>query len=194
MKTKEMLPYEESAEHRTNIEGWVCKTCRRFWGDNEHMSRYCCAKDMPCKCGGRVSKGWSRCDSCQHKSTVERYDKLDRVDWDGESLVVGFDNDKFFRYADDIVQYCEDHQLHPRDLMLVLCEEIEPRVFSVGDVLDEVLVDEMPEPSGARDIEKLVNDWVDSHRPYCFGASNKAISEESLLSHLEWEEHEEGDE
>lgn len=184
---KAELPFEEAAERRTNIEGWVCKTCRRYYGEEERVARYCCAKDLPCACGGRASKGRTRCDSCQHKSTVERYDKLPRVDWDGESHVVGFDNDKFFSCAEDIVQYCEDHQCHPRDLMLVLCEEIEPRSFCVSDLLEEVLIDDY-EPPGAREIEMTVNDWIESHRPYAWGPSGKAISEESLMSHLEWEE------
>jgi hypothetical protein len=50
---KKTIFYESGADYHKNIEGWVCKTCRRYWGENEHMARYCCANDFPCKCGKR---------------------------------------------------------------------------------------------------------------------------------------------
>ena len=46
------LLYEESAEVVT-VTGWSCKTCKRWWADDEHMARWCCASDMACDCGKR---------------------------------------------------------------------------------------------------------------------------------------------
>lgn len=42
------LRYEEAAELRTNLEGWVCRTCGQNWSKDEHTARLCCAKDIEC--------------------------------------------------------------------------------------------------------------------------------------------------
>lgn len=61
------VEYETSAEQRT-VNGWCCTKCNRYWGDDEHMARYCCCTSMMCKCGRmRHDRHWARCKKCREE-------------------------------------------------------------------------------------------------------------------------------
>ena len=94
--TKEPIRYEDAAERRT-VEGWVCKACRRWWGEDEHMARWCCSTDQPCACGNRRTKHYTVCDSCREKAELERWLKKERRPYDGGFLY----SDALSRYFDD---------------------------------------------------------------------------------------------
>jgi hypothetical protein len=107
--TKTALHWTESAE-RVTVEGWVCKTCRRFWGDNgmaEHMARYCCSAEVPCSsgCQAFTRKGRSLCDTCEARAAVERHEKRKREPWDGKSMLYSEALNRFFVDLDDMVDY-----------------------------------------------------------------------------------------
>ena len=111
METK--LPYEEAAEYLTDIKGWVCKTCKNYYGTGEnaeHYARYCCSEDIPCKCGkGRAKKGWCVCKTCQDhnhmKMIDDNFDKAELVEYDGPFFV----DDDFYNNIDEYLDYCYDN-------------------------------------------------------------------------------------
>ena len=98
------LPAEEAAEHRTNISGWACKTCGRFYGDEggaERAARFCCQKDHACEtdgCKNRAERSYIICDPCRDLARVKRWEALKEVEWNGETPLglEGEDKD-FFR-------------------------------------------------------------------------------------------------
>lgn len=72
MSIKKTLDYEEAAEV-VQMHGWACKSCGRFYGNNEHSARYCCAQTLPCPCGGRRERGWTICASCRDKDNLDKW-------------------------------------------------------------------------------------------------------------------------
>lgn len=181
-REKAILRYEDSAE-RLTVTGWCCKTCRRFWGEDEHMARYCCANDRPCECGGRVEPHWACCKDCRRKQRDASWAALPRVEWDGETPLCVWDDDRYFFSQDDVVYYAEslmDKGVDPLSIRLVLCEPAAPPNFDMTDFLQDVLPDDSDAPAGYEAVEKTVNDWIKSKSPLSWFASDKAVSEESL--------------
>ena len=72
-RDKAALRYEDAA-HKVIRVGWACKRCDRFHGDNEHLARWCCASDLPCReCGGRnTNKAYTCCQACKRAKDARR--------------------------------------------------------------------------------------------------------------------------
>ncbi len=121
------MRYEDNATLKTDVSGWVCKTCNRFYGNNEHLARWCCAKDLPCPtdgCGGRVSKPWSHCEECRDKADQRRL--KDRAEKERRRLEAAeiveycgpfFVDDRFYN---DLDQYLDD----------CVCDDVEPEEWA----------------------------------------------------------------
>lgn len=169
---KPVIKSEDNAEQQT-VTGWVCKTCRRFWGDDERMARYCCSTDFPCACGNRHGKGWTCCKACREKHEDEKWAKRERRPWDGTGMLYSDTMDRWFSSVEDLEGHVLDitddggkddslQGLHER-FRIIICEENKPRTFEMEDYL----CDELHEGSDihARDINKIVNDWIQAQRP-----------------------------
>lgn len=185
------LPYEEAAEHRAGISGWVCKTCRRFFGDDEHLARYCCAKDLKCSNEGCMNRtkasGYIYCDPCCAKKDHERWLKLKEVEWDGETPLVLHDDDRFFFCIDDLEWYLEDNNLKLEDLRLVLCEEEGKPQFDMYNLTEDYLPDGLDHDDATK-INAVVNRWIDKHVPDVWTASDKRPSIASVAAYMTYTE------
>jgi hypothetical protein len=178
----EVIQYEQAAEVK-DVRGWVCKTCRRFWGIEEHMARYCCCTERPCEtsgCSGRVEKGYVHCGPCRDANDKAAWLKLIEVPWDGEALLFEEAGNKYFRDVDDIEAYLEAHSgMKLSDLHLVICEREEAPSFDV----DEFLCDYLPEDTtcdDAEEINKIVNDWLEANAPESWLPGSKRPTLESI--------------
>jgi len=181
------LPYEEAAEHRTNLSGWVCKTCRKFWGEDnggEHIARYCCAGDLPCKtegCKSRVQKHtYIYCQPCLNKRDFKRWLALQEVPWDGKVPLVLDDDDRYFFDEDDLREYAEEHGMKPWELRLVVCVEETKPSFDMYDFLQDYLCDGQEDEANWSEIDKTVNDWIVEHVPTVWVAGKQRVTEQSL--------------
>ncbi len=182
--TEEVIRYEDAAEQCT-VTGWRCLKCRRFYGDDEHMARWCCGnKDQPCECGGRIHGSYVRCQACQDKARDEQWAKIPKVEWDGESPVCVFDDDKyFFGGAEEVLYWLDDREIKVEDARLVICEQASLREFEICEFLSDDLPEDGADFSGA-DIDKIVNDWIAANvRPLWYPTGN-AVSVESLKIHI----------
>jgi hypothetical protein len=190
--TKEILPNEEAAERRTNIAGWVCKTCGRFYGDDEsaeRAARYCCEKDHRCGtdgCPGRAEKGWIYCDSCKKSRDIAAWKALPEEAWDCETPLTFDDGQTYFWGPDDISEYLERHTLKLEDLQLVFAEEDGKPLFDMDEFLDDYLcndnVDALPDPKG---IEDIVNKWIKENCPTTWFPAKKRPTLDSLREQLQ---------
>jgi hypothetical protein len=104
---KKKIVYEDSAELRKNLSGWVCTECNRYWGKEEDLARRCCATDTPCRCGNRITSYYSMCEECitkaQEKRQLKRLEEAKLCEYDGNPFVV--DGEFYFKmdyYLDDI--------------------------------------------------------------------------------------------
>lgn len=168
MNTKCNLPNEEAAEHKTGISGWVCKTCRRFYGEEERIARYCCEKDHACGtdgCTGRAEKPYIYCDPCSNKRDLERWLALPEVAWDGKTPLCLDDDDKYFFAPEELDDYLEEHELDVEDVRLVICEKRKAPYFEMYSFLDDHLAEDMATEANWDDIDKKVNDWIFENVP-----------------------------
>lgn len=186
---KETLPAEEAAEFVTNIEGWVCKTCRIFYGkDGERPARYCCEKDHACgtkDCTGRAKKPYTVCDPCRSKLDLERYLKLEVVDWDGEAPLVSWEDDRYFFDVDDLSDWLAEHDLKLEDSQLVIAEDEGKPQFEMEEFLTDYLCDDNVDalPDSKR-IEAAVNKWIEKNCPTTYTPSKKRPSIDSLRKYV----------
>lgn len=79
------------------------------------------------KCGNEFKKEYSfnnKCSMCKFADELERYEKLALIEWDGETPLCIFNDDKYFFSVDDIQEYIDEQEdLNIEDLMLCVCEE-----------------------------------------------------------------------
>lgn len=183
---------EDAAEHRTNIDGWVCKKCSRYWGKDEHMARYCCATDFPCDCGNRREKSYACCVDCRRKSEAERWAKLyaeKAKPWDGESPLCGYHSDRYHFDLESLFDEFRDSEAEDlkewlQDQRLVFCTPNNGRHFDLNDFLYDDLAED-DKVAGCREIEKAVNDFIASKAPFSWSADGPPVTVETLMEVLE---------
>jgi RNA polymerase subunit RPABC4/transcription elongation factor Spt4 len=185
MRRDSQFPYEDAAEEAT-VTGWVCKTCRRFWGTDERMARWCCANSIACKkCDGRIDDSYTVCRSCRDAEKHARWGKYQAVDWDGVTPLCVYDSDKFLFSADDLASWLDDRGEIPLDdVRLVLCQRVEYREFEVSDFISDSLPDNYDYELDDQKINDAVNDWIRDNAPASWTPSNVRVSPESLRKHL----------
>ena len=142
MIIKKKIRYEEAAEFRENIKGWVCKKCKRFWGNDsysEHGARICCATDVKCAdCDNRVTdKHRTLCESCMKKYDAKRYEErvanAETVEWDGEPFMI---NGELYSEIEDYLDACNDNEIEPSKFIFnSIRHEI---IQGVGEFFDRI--------------------------------------------------------
>ena len=180
--------YEEAAEIRTDLTGWCCKHCNKYWGDKEDMARYCCSNDRPCHkkgCDRRIPGTAYQyyCDWCLEKSRVDRWDSKPKVQWDGETPLVEWDNDRYLFDADAVAEYIDDVLAEGgsiEDIRLVLAKKSKPREFEMEDFqCDYVTEDDHPFPD-TTEINRVVNDWIARNLDFMWEPSGVCVDPRSL--------------
>lgn len=190
MSTESMFPNEEAAEYKTGISGWVCKNCRRFYGEEERVARYCCEKDHACDtdgCAGRAEKSYIYCDPCNKKRDLERWLAFKEVEWDGKTPLCLDDGDHFFFSPEELDEYLEEEGLDVKDVRIVVCEECEPPSFEMYDFLQDHLAEGMEAEAHWADIDKKVNDWIKENVPTVWFGGKTRPSAASVAAHLDTE-------
>ena len=164
----EKFSYEQAAEIRKkDFNGWCCKSCDRYYGEEEHIARYCCAKDLPCNtpgCKGRAEKPYVCCKECLKKYDRERWLALPEIPWDGETPLCIHDDDTYFYSPEEIDDYLEDHDLKAEDIRLVICEHVDKPEFDMSALLEDYLCEDQ-EVDNVAEIEKIVNKWIEDNVP-----------------------------
>lgn len=181
---KKEIRYEDAAEMRTGISGWCCKTCNRFWGDDEHMARYCCATSQPCECGGRITpRSYTICDACRKKKRDARWEALEKVDWDGETPLCEWDGDRYYFDEDSVRDAVAEH-LHGggrvEDFRLAMCRPVEPRAFEMAEFLSDSLPEDFDTDGEFDEIDGVVNDWIRARGVLAWEPTGEAVKASSL--------------
>jgi hypothetical protein len=147
MKTETIVMFDSpEAAKQVTVTGWVSRD-GWFYGDDERIARYAGCTHRKCEtCENTVIKGRIYCDSCTHKRTVARYDALPTKEWDGETPLCCFDDDRYFFDWESVEEYCEDNETTVEDLMLVICDPVKPRHFDT-----ELFADYLPDDGEAPD-------------------------------------------
>lgn len=124
-----------------------------FFYNDADMARYRSCTHKTCECGKPMTKFYLSCEECRAKKTIDRYNDLPFEDWDGKTPLCSYDGDEFFFSSDDIDWFCEEHEMEPHELRLVICEPNKYRLVNSdfwNDIWPENL-ERLPE-----DIEKAL--------------------------------------
>ena len=148
-------------------------------------AEYAVAIGQICKdCGSEYGgKAYTYCPVCRQKKYNERFLKLELAEWDGIAPICIWMDDEYFFDESELHDYCDNNDIKPSSLRLVLCEPNNPPVFD----LDDFLCDVLPEDTGideisvkpdktAKEIEDVVNQWIESVSPITWIGGNKRIN------------------
>ena len=182
---QKVIIYEEAAEE-ISVTGWTCTTCRRFYGKDEHIARWCHSTDLPCKrCEtGRVQKHRTYCNTCQAKADLERWLSLPEKEWDGEAVLAIWHNDKYFFHPEELLDELDDEDVKLEEMRLVLCERIYPPSFNLAEHCQDYLPDDMADDFHTNEIDEAVNKFISEHFPPVYGPTDVRASLESLKKRL----------
>lgn len=112
-----------------------------FYNDAD-MARYRSCTHKTCECGKPMKKYYTKCESCQTKLRNQRYNDLPFEEWDEKTPVATYDGDEYFYDIDDVRIFCEEYEIEPHNLMLVICEPNKMREIS-HDYWDDVMPENM---------------------------------------------------
>lgn len=168
---KKVVMYEsdEAASIKT-VTGWVDRN-GRFWGEDEHMARYCGSTHRQCVNDPKhpiyPSNAW--CDVCHSEKRKTAFDAMPAKTWCGEPLVI-HDTDIYFFDSDDLRDHCMEHSILPEEMNLVICEPNYPREIDGSDHL----VDDLPEdgelPGELQDAFDVLNAVIRKSGPLSWSA------------------------
>lgn len=166
---KEEIKYEDSAEFRKNLTGWVCSVCNRYWGTDEHMARYCCATSLPCGtdgCDGRKKRPYIYCDKCKSLKDQE----IDQKRLDAAKTCEGIIHEpfvaggEFYRDLDEYYDAVEQEEVAESEFAFGTRElSLHLDAFDIWDHAIEALemsTSHEVEPVGFQEFEKAVNAFV----------------------------------
>lgn len=133
------------------MDGWL--SANGFFYKDEESARYNGCTHQRCDCGNVMRKGWIKCDLCRAKSELESYKKLPFKDWDCTTPLVIYRDDRYFFDKDDILDYCDENDINPADLLLIICEPNYLRPIC-ADYWDDELSEDQDLPD---DVQKLID-------------------------------------
>ena len=170
MKDNGEFDYEESA-HEVTVTGWACRQCGRWYGNNQHMARWCCAKTIPCECGGRIVVSWVVCKDCRDRKEAEmeqsRYAAAEKLtNWDGPIFVEGVaSNEGFFENVEEYLDLLAlDPELEISDYVWV-CDSVPMNLLSASEIAEraceELFEDAVDGVKGLKDLQSALDRFLD---------------------------------
>ncbi|MBD2811880.1 hypothetical protein ID853_13525 [Xenorhabdus sp. Vera] len=140
-----MYDSPEAAQIKT-VTGWISRD-GRFWGDDEHMARYAGSTHHTCENNPEhpICYKHGYCELCRAKMRLAEFNAMERKEWDRKTPLVIFDTDQFFMHEDDLDDYldnyCDEHEITPSELQLVICEPNYPDEINGEDYFSDDLAD-----------------------------------------------------
>lgn len=139
-KGKIVLPESPEAASIQTVTGWVSRL-GHFFGQDERTARYDGCTHRKCeKCGGIIGKH-DYCRPCHAKAEIEKYEKMERKPWNGTDALYSQADDLYFFDAGELDQYCEDEEVKPESLRLIICVPTHAHTIDPNDYY----CDDLPE-------------------------------------------------
>lgn len=166
MQSEEKIHYKNApVKYVENAKGWVAKD-GRFWGENEHMARWTSCDVLDCateKCNNTVDvRSSTFCDSCSENKRIEKFEALERKEWDGSTPLYSDSCDTYFFCLASLNGYMEENDVTVNDLQLVICEPIHMRQFDECSLLDD-LHEDAEIPVAVSDAAEALNKAIREH-------------------------------
>lgn len=154
-----ILPEDERAASIKNITGWVSRL-GHFYGDGphaEHDARYDGSTHRKCDCGRIIDRN-GYCHHCHAERELEKYNKMERKEWNGTDGLYSQVADEYFFDEDSLMAHCEENEIQPDGLRLIICEPTYPHLIDPHDEYCDDLPEDGEVPDEILDIFKELNE------------------------------------
>lgn len=146
MTTEMILKTDDrAAKYVTDISGWVDRK-GLFWGANEEQARWSGCTHIKCDKCGTIRERLNYCRPCHDNKMIEKFNALEKRDWDGETPLHLDNADYYFFDKGDLLDYIEENEAELSELRLVLCKPVKMRTIDQDILLDDLHEDaELPD-------------------------------------------------
>jgi hypothetical protein len=187
MESQEQVVLYDSPEAASiaTVTGWQART-GEFWGNNEHMARWCGSTHKRCDgCGAVIAKS-SWCTPCRDAKQREKFAAFQRRPWDGAEPLHLFDTDTYFFSAEVLSDYCQDHGVKPEELALVFCKPNCATPVDPYDIYQDLLGEDLEVPDAIASAFDVLNAAISACRePLSWEPIDVAADPASVASVLE---------
>lgn len=140
MNEKIILPSSDEAASVQTVTGWVSRL-GHYYGKDEGLARYDGSTHRECKKCGKLIRRSGYCVDCYIQSEIEKYEKMERREWNGTDPLYSHSVDKYFWDENELEEYLVSVGGDAKSLRLIICvpvyaTEIDPADF-YGDDLDD---------------------------------------------------------
>lgn len=150
----------EAASIQT-VTGWVSRRGRLFGpagsAEAENMARFDGATHFECTCGKVIAiNGY--CIDCHAAKELEKYNKMERKEWNGTDALYSQVADEYFFDMDDLMDHCEENQIQPPELRLVICVPSYAYAINPVDIYEGDLPEDGEVPREVEEAFEELND------------------------------------
>lgn len=180
---EEVILYKDAdVKYLTDIKGWISSD-GRYWGDNEHMARYCsCTHDICATegCENTVNKSYRICAECADKRDQLKWEESEKREVSPyDNMYYSQRNDRYFQEWEDVEEYCEENELLPEDLLLYHCERETSPQLDIEILYEDITPEDLELSDMVNDeieclVEKL-NEALSRHPVNCFNPTNIGV-------------------
>ena len=166
-----VLDTSDEAAKLVTVTGWLSRD-GRFYGNDERLARFAGATHKTCECG-EVHNIRGYCNNCRNKKMDAKYAAMQRVEWDGSSPLVIFDSDTYFFDADELAEYCDEHDCKPSELRLCHCKPNFARLME-SDYWEDILTEDGDIPDALEAALNNLNDVIAKCPPLSWSQGDTA--------------------
>lgn len=166
---KIILPENSEAVEKVTETFWKTREGKYYSLKDEKTARWSGATHIKCECGKITDKRYTKCEECRRRAEIERFNKLEKKKWDGDTPITLYDGYKYFYSLEELDDYCIydcDGDVKPEDLMLVLCKRTTPRELEPSEFFKSLFPenDDWDLPKEIYEAAKEFNDIVSSFK------------------------------
>lgn len=169
-------------QHRTDLKGWTgADGLYHGTGElGERRARYANSTHKKCDCGEVMEKNWMKCSKCREVSAKEDFEKIEQIEWDGESAMCLYQGDEFFFDMESVHEYCEYSDVDIKDIQLMHCEkQVDLAEVNIDELNEEYMTEDGEgvshyHPEIAAKAEEL-NELIRNAEPKLWFQVNKRI-------------------
>lgn len=114
------------------------------------------------------------CGQCSWQAKCKKYEALELVEWDNKTPLCIFDDDTYFFDEEGILTYCEDNDIKPSRLMLVLSKTTNFSTIDFDQWCDEVHEDWEPSSEFFQKLKEF-NEFLQNESTNTWWATNKRV-------------------
>lgn len=174
MESEKKIILESDPEAATLVEdARVWKSSRGKYFFDERAARYDGATHQKCReCEKLAELPYTLCEQCRKQKDTERYNNLEKADWDGKGYLYSEEKDRFYEELEDAVDDLEEGE-SLEDLRLLICKP----VYAVLD--EDCFADDIPEdadtPDWLLDAIDVFNETTRSCGPLSWAPTKTAL-------------------